>query len=298
MKLAPSHIAIIAISAIIAAGTAALVLLGADRFFAPPSVPLLSQNAVALKDTLAPVPAGWFVMGSEQGESDEKPEHKVWLDSFQIDLFPVTNSQYARFLLETHRKAPLYWNDPKCNHPNQPVVGVAWADAMEYCAWRSAKEGGTFRLPTEAEWEKAARGPDKRKYPWGNQAPDKKRAVTEISEKMPAVGMCELGKSPYGVSDLVGNVWNWCGDWYDPGYYAAAPDSNPKGPAGPTRKGRAVRGGNWVFLGCCSGTPEYALRLTRRNAFHERIQKKSLGFRCVKAIGVAASLSIPGAGTP
>jgi iron(II)-dependent oxidoreductase len=263
---------------------AIVVVFRADRLLLPPTAPSFPQTSTPVRDSLLLVPAGRFTMGTDSGEADERPVHAVWLDSFFIDLYPVTNAQYARFLAETNHDAPAYWRDVKCNHPNQPVVGVRWSDATAYCAWRSKKEGGIFRLPTEAEWEKAARGDDKRKYPWGNQAPDKKRAITEITEKMPPVGICELGKSPYGVSDMVGTVWNWCMDWYDREYYTASPDSSPPGPATATKKGRVVRGGNWLFLGCCSGTPAYALRVSRRNAFHESIQKKSLGFRCVKEI--------------
>lgn len=233
------------------------------------------------------VPAGWFWMGSENGEKDERPVHKIWLDSFFIDRYPITNAQYDTFALETGHAKSLYRDDPKCNAPDQPVVGVSWNDAMAFCAWRSKKEGAAFSLPTEAQWEKAARGDDKRTYPWGNEAPDKKRATTEITEKMPAVGMCELGGSPYGVFDLVGNVWNWCSDWYEREYYAKSPERNPTGPDKAARK--VVRGGNWVFLGCCSGSPAYALRVSRRNSFHPSIQKKSVGFRCVKAVGAGKS---------
>jgi formylglycine-generating enzyme required for sulfatase activity len=228
---------------------------------------------------MVPVPAGWFDMGSDSGEVDEKPVHRVWVDSFLLDRFPVTNAQYDVFTIETGHEKPLYRNNDNCNAPDQPVVGVTWADAMAYCRWRSEKEHGQISLPTEAQWEKAARGPDGRTYPWGNQPPDKKRATCEITEKMPRVGMCELGKSPYGVSDLVGNVWNWCFDWYDINYYRSSPERNPTGSAEGTKK--VVRGGNWVFLGCCSGTPAYALRSSRRNGFHPGFQKKSIGFRCV-----------------
>jgi iron(II)-dependent oxidoreductase len=242
-------------------------------------------SAVSLPEMVL-VPGGFFWMGSEDGEADEKPVHQVWVDSFFIDRFPVTNSQYAVFIREANHEKPLYWNDPKCNAPTQPVVGVTWADAIAFCAWRSQKEHAVMTLPSEAQWEKAARGDDKRKYPWGDQPPDKKRAPTEISEKMPAVGVCELGRSPYGVSDLVGSVWNWCSDWYDKSFYQNGPQKNPAGPASGIR--RAVRGGNWVFLGCCSGTPAYALRTSRRNSFHPGIQKKSIGFRCVKVLSAAA----------
>jgi formylglycine-generating enzyme required for sulfatase activity len=241
------------------------------------------------------IPAGYFYMGSDSGEVDENPVHKVWLDSFAIDRFPVTNAQFTEYLQETGAEAPLYWNDPKCNNPAQPVVGLTWKEAMTYCQWRSKKESARITLPTEAQWEKASRGDDKRKYPWGNQPPDKKRAQTEISEKMPAVGVCELGRSPYGVSDLVGSVWNWCLDYYDKIYYRNSPEKNPAGPENGSR--RVVRGGNWVFLGCCSGTPAYALRTSRRNSFHPGIQKKSIGFRCVRSfIPSPGSDTVNGAG--
>jgi formylglycine-generating enzyme required for sulfatase activity len=241
-----------------------------------------SAGIVPVNNEMVLVPSGFFPMGSENGEKDEQPVHKVWLDSFYIDRYPITNAQYDLFVKETGHSKPLYLDDPKCNDPNQPVVGVSWRDALAYCSWRSKKENRDISLPTEAQWEKAARGDDNRTYPWGNDAPDKKRAATEITEKMPAVGMCELGSSPYGVFDLVGNVWNWCFDWYEREYYRKSPDKNPQGPEKAARK--VVRGGNWVFLGCCSGTPAYALRASRRNAFHPSIQKKSIGFRCVKAV--------------
>jgi formylglycine-generating enzyme required for sulfatase activity len=242
--------------------------------------------AVPITNEMVLVPAGLFFMGSQNGEKDEQPVHKVWLDSFYIDRYPITNAQYDVFVGETGHPKSLYRDDPRCNDPGQPVTGVSWSDAAAYCAWRSKKEKAVFSLPTEAQWEKAARGDDKRTYPWGNDLPDKKRATTEITEKMPAVGMCELGSSPYGVSDMVGNVWNWCTDWYDREYYKNSVEKNPQGPPKAVRK--SVRGGNWVFLGCCSGTPAYALRASRRNAFHPSIRKKSIGFRCVKISGTGS----------
>ncbi|MBN1307512.1 MAG: SUMF1/EgtB/PvdO family nonheme iron enzyme [Chitinispirillaceae bacterium] len=275
---------------------AALLLLSAgegalfctcDRRSTPPRV---SFSRAAVTNEMAVVPGGWFRMGSEKGEVDEKPVHRVWVDSFRIDRFPVTNAQYDVFVNETGRDKPLYRDNDKCNAPDQPVVGVTWADAMAFCRWRSAKERARFTLPTEAQWEKAARGEDGRMYPWGNEPPDKKRATCEITEKMPRVGLCELGRSPYGVSDLVGNVWNWCLDWYDKDYYRRSTGRNPAGPSEGTKK--VVRGGNWVFLGCCSGTPAYALRSSRRNGFHPSIQKKSIGFRCVSTGPLPAGDSI------
>ena len=259
--------------------TATLLLVCGSKKDGPPP----ENGAVTGASEMVLVPAGWFWMGSPSGEKDEQPVHRVWLDSFYIDQFPVTNARYDVFVAETNHPKSLYRDNQNCNDPNQPAVGVSWKDAVAYCAWRSKKENAVFSLPTEAQWEKAARGDDKRTYPWGNDLPDKKRASTEITEKMPAVGMCELGRSPYGVSDLVGNVWNWCTDWYDRDYYINSVERNPQGPKKTVRK--VVRGGNWVFLGCCSGTPAYALRASRRNSFHPSIQKKSIGFRCAKIPG-------------
>jgi iron(II)-dependent oxidoreductase len=250
------------------------------------------------KNNMVLVPAGFFWRGSENGEIDEKPSGRLWIDSFYIDCFPVTNAQYAVYLAETGAPKPLYWNDGTCNSPGQPVVGVSWQEALSYCKWRSAKDSAVYTLPTEAQWEKAARGEDRRTYPWGNQPPTDKRAPTKISERMPEVGLCELGQSPYGVADMVGNVWNWCLDWYDKNYYKTMPARNPAGPSQGRRK--VVRGGNWVFLGCCSGTPAYALRTTRRNAFHPHIRKKSIGFRCVKLfvpVGKSGSKDFDSTGT-
>jgi len=239
---------------------------------------LLPENRMVL------IPAGWFLMGSNDGEQDERPVHKVWIDSFYIDMFPVTNSEYAEFILATGYRKPRYWNNPDCSDPAQPVVGVNVADASAYCVWRTQTQGGRFRLPTEAEWEKAARGEDGRIYPWGNNRPTEKHANTKLRKEMPKIGICDLGASPYGVKDMVGNVWNWCLDWYDKDFYSKSPENNPTGPNQRGRRGNVVRGGNWVFLGCCSGTPEYSLRVSRRNAFHEDLQKKSIGFRCVREV--------------
>lgn len=246
--------------------------------------PETTYSAIDRESDMTLVPAGYFTRGSEKGEIDEKPVRRIWLDSFYIDRFPVTNAQYAFYLTETGSQKPLYWKDECCNDPKQPVVGVSWEEAIAYCKWRSKKDGVEYTLPTEAQWEKAARGEDNRTYPWGNQSPTDKRAPTKITERMPAVGLCELGQSPYGVSDMVGNVWNWCLDWYEKKYYRTAPERNPSGPVRGRRK--VVRGGNWLFLGCCSGTPAYALRTSRRNAFHPHIRKKSIGFRCVRLLSV------------
>ncbi len=243
-----------------------------------------TEDALGKLDSMVLVPGGWFIMGCNKGEEDEKPERKVWIDSFRITQYPVTNRQYAQFIAETGHRIPRYWKNKNCNAPLQAVVGVSWDDAVEYCRWKSRKKSTIYRLPTEAEWEKAARGTNSRKYPWGNNKPSRNHADTRLKEKMPAVGMCTLGMSPYGCYDMTGNIWQWCADWYDRNYYQIASDRNPLCTTENTRNGRVVRGGNWVFLGCCSGSPEYALRCVQRNAFHPKLRKKSVGFRCVKVL--------------
>ena len=191
------------------------------------------------------VPAGEFTMGSDK-DADEKPIHKVNLSEYLIGKYPVTNRQYQVFVLAEKYKAPNHWTDGKIpqNKEEHPVVYVSWEDATAYCKWASKVSGVSVRLPSEAEWEKAARGTDGRTYPWG-EGIDKSRAnyyESKIGETT-KVGSYESGKSPYGVYDMAGNVWEWVNDWYDESYYQGSPSSNPQGPA--SGKSRVSRGGPW-----------------------------------------------------
>ena len=189
------------------------------------------------------IPAGAFLMGSEKGESDDEyPQRQVWLDAFEIMRYPLTNAQYSAFLdaNPTHR-APSVWSArtyPE-GQGDHPVVGLSWADAQACAQWLSKETGQTIRLPTEAEWEKAARGEDGRRYPWGSEFSANKTGIGST-----AVGAYPEGASPYGVQDMAGNGWEWCADWYDKDYYKYAPDRNPKGPE--TGEYRVVRGGSWL----------------------------------------------------
>ena len=179
------------------------------------------------------VPAGEFTMGSEYAPN-ERPPHQVYLDPFYIDKYEVTTARYGQFLQATAEQPPPYqWNNVNlADDAERPVIGVAWADADAYCRWAGK------RLPTEAEWEKAARGTDERRYPWGNEEPTNDQANFGRSGGWKGYGMLttvggfEAGKSPYGVYDLAGNVWEWVADWYDPNYYKKSPDRNPTGPSG------------------------------------------------------------------
>jgi formylglycine-generating enzyme required for sulfatase activity len=165
------------------------------------------------------IPAGEFIMGSPEGEGDddEHPQHNVFLNAFYIDKYEVTNAQYKQFMDATGHKAPGYWDNERVNQPNQPVVGVTWHDAVAYARWAGK------RLPTEAEWEKAARGIDGRKYPWGNEWDGSKWSSgsgSVVYKSAAPVGSFPEGTSSYGVMDMAGNVWEWCADWYDEAYYS------------------------------------------------------------------------------
>ena len=177
-----------------------------------------------------PIAAGAFRMGWSAGHPSERPEHEVWLDAFSIGRTPVTNAEYAAYLEVSGVPPPPFWNRGEFSRPRQPVVGLSWEDAMAFAAWARA------RLPTEAEWEKAARGGVAgARWPWGYQAPAGRFAAPP---EVPATP-----ENPLGLTDLSGVCHEWCADWYDDGYYALSPPKNPRGPAAGVR--RASRGGAW-----------------------------------------------------
>jgi formylglycine-generating enzyme required for sulfatase activity len=238
------------------------------------------DNSVMVK-----VPAGTFRMGSTDGDDDEKPPHDVYLSEFYIDKYEVTNRQYKQFCDATGRAAP---SDPGftgmpnyfTSYPSYPVACVSWTDAEAYATWAGKS------LPTEAQWEEAARGTDGRKYPWGNEEPDAGgfyRANYSGTDSISArrdgfrytspVGSYERGKSPYGCYDMAGNVWEWCQDWYDESYYGRSSGNDPTGPS--SGSSRVLRGGSWInyarYLRCANrGWNEPAYRLG------------NIGFRCAR----------------
>ena len=186
---------------------------------------------------LVEVPAGWFWMGWEQGRLGERPRHRVWTDAFAIGRYPVTNRDYAAFLTATRTAPPPWWSDPRFNYSEQPLVGVNWVEAVAFCDWLSAESGAGYRLPTEAEWEKAARGGrDGARFPWGDQRP-----ATTSFDRPPVVSATPA--NPLGLRALSGVCHEWCLDWEDDGYYTLSPERNPLGPANGTR--RVSRGGAW-----------------------------------------------------
>jgi sulfatase modifying factor 1 len=186
------------------------------------------------------IPAAPFTMGEDTGRPDERPAHRVWLSAFRIALLPVTNREYAALLDATGHEPPGFWQDARFNAPDQPVVGVGWFDAVAYCEWLRSATGAPYRLPTEAEREKAARGGlEGALFPWGDD-PGEAGGRFEQDATRP-VGLSAA--NGYGLFDMAYNVHEWCSDWYGPRYYAESPERDPQGPASGTR--RASRGGAW-----------------------------------------------------
>jgi formylglycine-generating enzyme required for sulfatase activity len=187
------------------------------------------------------IPAGGFTMGSNDGENDEKPPHKVYLDGYWMGKYEVTFDQYDKYCEETKQSKP---GDGGWGRGKRPVICVSWYDVNSYCDWLYRKTDLKFKLPTEAQWEKAARGNDRRKYPWGNRGPGKNSANFGFNiGKTSHAGSFPQGASPYGLLDIAGNVWEWCYDW--DGSYNAEFQKNPKGPkSGSYRVGR---GGGWYY---------------------------------------------------
>jgi len=255
------------------------------------------------------VPAGLFLMGNNFNEADSNalPVHKVNLSDYYIGKYEVTNGEYNKFIddggytnkefwtaggFEEYGSQPLYWTKADFNgheiygggipgNDNFPVVGVSWYEAHAYCEWLSEKTGKTYRLPTEAEWEKAARGTDQRRFPWGNEIENSLSNYTGNSDITRHVGYyngttygnvkTNSNASPYGVFDMIGNVWEWCADWYGENYYLNSPPDNPRGPK--TGTFRILRGGDsdgihYTYGRFSEGNPTW--------------RHPNIGFRCVR----------------
>ncbi len=237
---------------------------------------LVSTGTVGEADTLDAqmvlVPAGKFTRGSMLGD-DEKPVRQIYLNAFYMDKFEVTVGQYARYLEATEMEEPPDWSTMnQMQHQRRPVVNVSWEDAVNYCKWAGK------RLPTEAEWEKAARGTDGRIYPWGNEAPTRLHANYGRKDwgdhlALAPIGSFEAGKSPYGIYDMAGNAWEWVFDWYDLDSYKNGPEKNPIGPA--KGKEKVVRGGSWLYVS------EFLRSAHRFNA-QPMNRHFGYGFRCAK----------------
>jgi formylglycine-generating enzyme required for sulfatase activity len=223
---------------------------------------------------LVEIPAGWFWMGWADGVASEGPRHRVWLDGFLIAPQPVTNAEYARFLAATGAAAPPFGGEPRFADPRQPVVGASWDEAMAYCAWLTAQTGSRYRLPTEAEWEKAARGGlDGARYPWGDAAP----SAVFPDLRLPLPGPPPVGTGPvndFGLTDCSGSVHEWCLDWHADDAYAMPSARNPTGPAAGTR--RVSRGGAWRHQ--IPWSP-----VAHRSSLPPHLRYSDYGFRLVRA---------------
>lgn len=216
-------------------------------------------------------------MGSKDGEDDEKPQRTVNVDAFAIAKYPLTNQQYKAFIDETNREPPQHWNgrDFPVGKANHPVVYISWDDAVAYTAWLRQKTGKEYRLPTEAEWEKAARGTDGHTYPWERDFDAAKCNVDGNVGDTTPVGIYPQGRSPYDILDMAGNVWEWCADWYGEDTYKHGTAPNPKGP----EKGdsRVVRGGSWF------GSPAFA-RCALRSGIDPHSRYGTLGVRVSRTL--------------
>jgi formylglycine-generating enzyme required for sulfatase activity len=253
-------------------GLLLVIILGSIIFYVFGGTDLFLPQTITASDgsPMVLIPVGPFTMGSDSGEKDEQPAHEVTLDAYYIDQYEVTNARYADCVAAGECKLPgfieLYEDPGKKNHP---VVGVDWEQANTYCEWRGDK------LPTEAEWEKAAQGPDGRIYPWGDAAPNE--ALLNFSRNVgdtTPVGSYPDGVSPYGAYDMAGNVVEWVADWYDEDYYATATSYNPQGPADGEVK--VLRGGAW-------DVDEFIVRASHRFYAVPSGQTDGIGFRCAAA---------------
>ncbi|MBN1552821.1 SUMF1/EgtB/PvdO family nonheme iron enzyme, partial [bacterium] len=244
------------------------------RYFAiPENVPKAYGNVFGI--TFEVIGAGEFTMGAKPGSTgalDDSPDHKVYLDTFLISHYEITNKEYAMFIQDTGYPAPPYWNNGTypAGKQNRPVVQVSWFDAKAYCNWLSQKTGLSFRLPTEAEWERAANAG---KFPWGDRWRTGAANVLENGTDEPVdIGSFDSDKSLTGVYDMGGNIREWTQDYYSMSEYAVSKYRNPSGPNNGNK--RVVRGGafNLTFK---------ESRVTRRNSADPRSQRENLGFRIV-----------------
>ena len=279
-----------------AIGAAEALAQTGDLRFADPLAPLRDPA----HKHWAPIRPGAFRMGAQEADDSapdydsdasegESPVHQVRLSAYRIGKYPVTVGEYAKFVEEDgygkeafwqagrfgQFRAPGAWED-QLEHPTRPVVGVNWHEACAYAAWatarlREAGHEGVVRLPTEAEWERAARGTEGRKDPWGGDGPNDRLLNFGANVGAPTpVGVYPLGATPEGLCDLAGNVWEWCSDWF--GSYADAKDVDPQGP--PSGSGRVLRGGSW------NNDPQYC-RSAYRYRHRPDVRFNDTGFRVV-----------------
>jgi formylglycine-generating enzyme required for sulfatase activity len=216
------------------------------------------------------IPHGTFIRGHDaESSADAKPQRNIFVSAVYIDITEVTNSQYEKY-------DPYHKRNPSSLGDNMPVTNVTWYEAVKYCAWRSKKTGARYRLPTEAEWEKAAKGGRDLPFSWGKVFNRKNGCAARNSET--TVPVKSYDPNPYGLYNMSGNVWEWCSDWYNKDYYEKSPDKNPSGP--PYGIHKVVRGGSFRFnVKMC--------RTFERNAEKPDKSDLDIGFRTVRVIPAA-----------
>jgi len=236
-----------------------------------------TQEAIPPEIQWIDIPEGEFQMGDNlnEGRSDERPVHTVYLDAYKISKYEVTWEQYLYFCEKTGRKKPgRFESDTTWGQSNYPVTNVSWYDAQAYCEWLSEQTGNNIHLPTEAQWEKAARETDQRKYPWGNTPPTCELTnFYQCTYAKSPVGSYPAGASPYGVHDMAGNVFEWCYDRYDSTYYSISPNKNPQGPS---------NGISRVYRGGAYGSVAFNIRTTFRLHVAPQSSSHNIGIRLVR----------------
>lgn len=243
----------------------------ADHIFRPGSDGLHEPACVR-------IPAGEFLMGCETGRDDEKPVHRVSVDAFEMAVHQARNRDWAAFVKATGHSAPPHWTESDFSDPEMPVVAVTWFETVKYCEWLTALTSRRYRLPTEAEWERAAQGGrEGLLYPWGDKPPAewpeyRERWRREIRGPLP---VAKGAANPFGLFDIGENVHEWCADWYEARYYESSPRRDPAGPAAGTR--RASRGGSWRHHVKVS-------RCAARSSIPPEFQYADYGFRVVRDI--------------
>jgi formylglycine-generating enzyme required for sulfatase activity len=221
-------------------------------------------------DNMNLIPEGWFTMGENNERASNQPQHRVYLDAYCIHRQEVTQQSFSEFLSETGYPASGWPHSFTGAESELPATGVIWKDAQAYCQWAG------LRLPSEAEWEKAARGSDGRRYPWGNDWDSQKANTLESGSTGPKpVGSFPAGASPYGILDMCGNVAEWVSDYFDPAYYSASPDHNPTGPSQVLDHG--LRGGSFASASDQSTT-------FFRDSSHSAQPNSRVGFRCAVSL--------------
>lgn len=243
---------------------------------------LFALSAFAAEPGMVFIPGGEFQRGRShklpddglkwvpEVMKDDQPVRTIHVDPFYMDTHEVTNAEYAVFVAATRHRAPYNWPGGKVaeGKANFPVSGVSWDDAAAYAKWAGK------RLPTEAEWERACRGPaEAEKYPWGGRKPTLKDARFNSIDGPAEVASCAANR--FGLHDMVGNVWEWCSDWYAIDYYSTAADRNPQGPASGSY--RVLRGGSWADA-------EKYLTCANRSWARPAERSPNIGFRCVKSV--------------